>query len=227
MNGFHAPRILPSQVPWSAGESTRPTGPRAPVFGWSSPRWDGTTVQPTVIVATAITEGELVQMQVLAEADSAAVLDGLVAEALPGRRGLEAWSSLLRAHATLMRQLEMELEAETGLALADFDVLAQLALAGGQLRMTELAARALISRSGMTRRVARLVDEGLVRRASADADGRGIVVALTDPGLARLSETAPVHARGISKLFVTQLDDEELATLQSALDKVTIDCTFG
>lgn len=166
-------------------------------------------------------------MQVLAEADSAAVLDGLVAEALPGRRGLEAWSSLLRAHATLMRQLEMELEAETGLALADFDVLAQLALAGGQLRMTELAARALISRSGMTRRVARLVDEGLVRRASADADGRGIVVALTDPGLARLSETAPVHARGISKLFVTQLDDEELATLQSALDKVTIDCTFG
>ena len=94
-----------------------------------------------------------------------------------------------------MRRLEVDLEQATGLALADFDVLAQLASAGGELRMTELAARALISRSGMTRRVARLVDEGLVRRANADADARGVVVALTDAGIARLTETAPVHLR--------------------------------
>jgi DNA-binding MarR family transcriptional regulator len=126
-----------------------------------------------------------------------------------------------------MRQLETDLERETGLALADFDVLAQLAVAGGELRMTELADRALISRSGMTRRVARLVDEGLVRRAHANADARGVVVTLTDAGVARLTETAPVHARGISKLFVAQLDDQELAILESALDKVTPDCTFG
>src|SRR5882672_1768405 len=94
------------------------------------------------------------------------LLDPPVPTKLPGGRGMEAWRSLLRAHATLMRQLEMDLERETGLALADFDVLAQLALAGGELRMTELADRALISRSGMTRRVARLVDDGLVRRAN-------------------------------------------------------------
>ena len=79
-----------------------------------------------------------------------------------------------------MRQLETQLEQQTGLALADYDVLAQLAIADGELRMTELAKRALISRSGMTRRVARLVDEGLVRRADAGADGRGVVVALTE-----------------------------------------------
>jgi hypothetical protein len=80
---------------------------------------------------------------------------------------------------------------ETGLALADSDVQAQVALAGGELRMTELADRALISRSGMTRRVARLVDVGLVHRANA------------------------------------RLDDQELAVLESALEKVTLDCTFG
>jgi DNA-binding MarR family transcriptional regulator len=41
----------------------------------------------------------------------------------------------------------------------------------------ELADRAaLISRSGMTRRVARPVDEGLVRRDRAGADARGVVV---------------------------------------------------
>jgi DNA-binding MarR family transcriptional regulator len=166
-------------------------------------------------------------MQVPPEPDVVARLYRLVEDELPGRRGLNAWRSLLQAHATLMRQLETDLERETGLALADFDVLAQLADAGGELRMTDLAARALISRSGMTRRVARLVDEGLVRRAGAVNDARGVVVALTDAGVARLTETAPVHARGIAEHFVSRLDTEELAVLERALDKVTLDCTFG
>ena len=166
-------------------------------------------------------------MQAPSANDTAQLIDRLVSDALPGKRGLDAWGSLLRAHATLLRQLETDLERETGLALADFDVLAQLASAGGDLRMTELAARALISRSGMTRRVARLVDEGLVRRANADTDARGIVVSLTDAGVARLTETAPVHVRGISEFFVERLDDEELAVLERALDKVKVDCTFG
>ena len=166
-------------------------------------------------------------MQAATEPDLAAHLDRIVSDALPGRRGLAAWSSLLRAHATLLRRLETDLERETGLALADFDVLAQLALAGGELRMTELANRALISRSGMTRRVARLVDEGLVRRTNADADARGVVVVLTDAGVARLTETAPVHARGVAELFVAPLDDQELETLECTLDKVVVDCPFG
>src|SRR3989442_3187719 len=121
-------------------------------------------------------------MQVPSSAVSG-ILDGLVASELPSASGLEAWGWFLRAHASLMRRLEVDLGETTGLALADFDVLAQLARAGGELRMTDLAARALISRSGMTRRVSRLVEEGLVRRANADADARGVIVALTDGGV--------------------------------------------
>jgi DNA-binding MarR family transcriptional regulator len=166
-------------------------------------------------------------MQVDSKTEVTDLLDRLVAEALPVPHGLEAWSSLLQAHATLLRRLEVDLVQATGLALADFDVLAQLANAGGELRMTELAGRALISRSGMTRRVARLVEEGLVRRANADGDRRGIVVALTDAGVARLTETAPIHLRGVSELFVAKLDEQELAVLKNILDKVAVDCTFG
>ena len=166
-------------------------------------------------------------MQILRGTDVAGLFDRLVEDQVPGRRGLEAWRSMLRAHATLMRRLDTDLERETGLALADFDVLAQLAAAHGELRMTELADRALISRSGMSRRVARLVDEGLVRRDKADTDARGVVVTLTKAGIARLAETAPVHVRGISKLFVAQLDDRELALLERALNKVIVDCSFG
>jgi DNA-binding MarR family transcriptional regulator len=166
-------------------------------------------------------------MQVPSKSDVAGLLQRLVARELPGGGTLEAWDSFLRAHATLMRRLEVDLAQTTGLALADFDVLAQLARAGGELRMTDLANRALVSRSGMTRRVARLVEEGLVRRANVDTDGRGVVVGLTDAGVVRLTETAPVHLRGVSEMFVSQLDDQELAVLRSALDKVSVDCTFG
>jgi hypothetical protein len=73
----------------------------------------------------------------------------------------------------------------------------------------------------------RLVDEDLVRRADADTDGRGVLVALTDAGVAHLAETAPAHARGISTLFVAQLEDQELAILEQTLSKVIIDCSFG
>jgi len=159
--------------------------------------------------------------------DVASLLDRLVADALPGRRGLDAWRSLLRAYASLMRRLGADLERETGLTLVDFDVLAQLAEAGGELGMTDLADRTLSSRSGMTRRVDRLVEEGLVRRAASDADGRAVVIVLTDAGVARVRETVPVHLRGVSELFMARLSDRELAALQGALKKVTPDCKFG
>jgi len=159
--------------------------------------------------------------------DLAAHLDRLIDEAVPGRRGVEAWGALLEAHATLMRQLQTDLVSKTGLDLNDFDVISQLARAGGGLRMTELAARAFSSRSGLTRRIDRLVEDGLVSRTTADDDARGVVVTLTDAGVARLSETVPVHLRAVAELFMAKLDDEELAVLEAALKKVILDRTFG
>jgi len=159
--------------------------------------------------------------------DPRMAFDRIVATELPDRRGLDAWRALLHAQATLFRSLETELVQETGLALADFDVLAQLAIAGGQLRMTDLAARVLISRSGMTRRVARLVEDGLVQRIAHDADARGVLVALTDAGLARMVEVAPIHVRGVRELFIDRLGDRELDTLARTLSKVTVACDFG
>jgi DNA-binding MarR family transcriptional regulator len=166
-------------------------------------------------------------MQVSTKQDLAAHLGRLIDEAVPGRRGLEAWGALLEAHATLMRQLQTDLVTKTGLDLNDFDVISQLAEAGGRLRMTDLAARAFSSRSGLTRRIDRLVEEGLVDRTTADGDARGVVVGLTDAGMARVSDTIPVHLRMVAELFMAKLDDQELAILESALRKVILDRTFG
>jgi DNA-binding MarR family transcriptional regulator len=166
-------------------------------------------------------------MQAAAKQDMTADLGRLIDEAVPGRRGLEAWRALLEAHATLMRQLQTDLVNKTGLDLNDFDVISQLAQAGGALRMTELAGRAFSSRSGLTRRIDGLVEGGLVRRTVADGDARGVVVTLTDAGAARVSETVPVHLRSVADLFMAKLDDQELAVLESALKKLILDCTFG
>jgi DNA-binding MarR family transcriptional regulator len=159
--------------------------------------------------------------------DVGALLARAVAQAIPNQHGVDAWQALIRAHATLMRQLAMDLVREIGLTLGDFDVLAQLGQAGGEMRMSDLAAQAYSSRSGMTRRIDRLVDEGLVTRANSDADGRGVVVALTEAGVTRLVEAAPIHLRQVNELFVANLSDAELATVATALDKVVVDCTFG
>jgi DNA-binding MarR family transcriptional regulator len=166
-------------------------------------------------------------MQVPSTSDTTAALDRLIEDALPGQRGLGAWQTLIRAHASLMRELATDLVTKTGLSLGDFDVLAQLGLAGGELRMTDLAARAFSSRSGMTRRIDRLVEEGLVARCGAGTDARGVVVSLTDTGVTRLREAIPIHLRRVSELFIEPLDDQELAVLERALDKVTPHCSFG
>src|SRR5580704_14997225 len=169
----------------------------------------------------------LLHMEVQSKQDLAAHLGRLIDEAVPGRRGLEAWGALLKAHATLMRQLQTDLVSKTGLDLNDFDVISQLAQAGGRLRMTDLAARAFSSRSGLTRRIDRLVEEGLVGRTTADGDARGVVVALTEAGVARVTETLPVHLRTVAELFMAKLDDHEISVLETALKKVILDRSFG
>jgi DNA-binding MarR family transcriptional regulator len=166
-------------------------------------------------------------MQAHSKRDPAAELDRLVHDALPDQRGVGAWRALLRAHSSLMRELSTDLAMKTRLPLGDFDALFQLASAGGELRMTDLAARTFSSRSAMTRRVDRLVEEGLVGRTSSDADGRGVVIALTENGLARLAESVPVHIKGVSKLFIERLDDQELEVLERALERVSLNSSFG
>src|SRR5437899_12022208 len=102
------------------------------------------------------------RVQLPDHANVALLLDRLVAEAIPNQHGLAAWRALIHAHATLVRKLATDLVDDIGLTLGDFDVLAQLGQAGGELRISELAAQAYSSRSVMTRRIGRLFDEGLV-----------------------------------------------------------------
>lgn len=134
---------------------------------------------------------------------------------------LSAWRAFLRAHATVMRDLERELVAEQGLALTDYDVLVQLATAPEQrLRMSELADALLLSRSGVTRLVDRLVAEGLVERVTCDEDRRGQWATLTRAGYARLRAATPVHLRGVAQHFLDRMAPDDLAALERMLGPI-------
>jgi DNA-binding MarR family transcriptional regulator len=168
-----------------------------------------------------------VQVQISTQSEKQEFVERIVDEALPGGRGWGAWRAFLHAHAALLRRLATDLVQETGLTLGDFDVLIQLADAGGELRMTDLAARAFSSRSNMTRRIERLVEEGLVDRQVDPADARSVVVILTERGRNRFAETAPVHLSGVAELFAAKLSDDELVLLERVLKKVCPDASFG
>jgi DNA-binding MarR family transcriptional regulator len=137
---------------------------------------------------------------------------------------LSTWAAFLRAHARVVRELERELQAEQRLALTDYDVLVQLARADEQrLRMSELADRLLLSRSGVTRLVDRLVAEGLVERATCDTDRRGQWAALTDAGLGRLRAASPTHLRGVAEHFLDRMSPDELDAMERMLGRVVAD----
>jgi DNA-binding MarR family transcriptional regulator len=139
-----------------------------------------------------------------------------------GEPRLAAWSAFLRAHARVTRQLERELQAEESLALADYDVLVQLALASDRrLRMSELADRLLLSRSGITRLVDRLERDGLVERVTCESDRRGQWAALTDAGRQRLRDASPTHLRGVAEHFLDRIPAQELETLRRTLERIT------
>lgn len=136
------------------------------------------------------------------------------------REALAAWLGLLRLHACLVDTLGRELQEEQGLPLTWYDVLAQLDAAGGQLRMQELAAAVLLSRSGLTRLVDRLEAAGLVVRRSCPSDRRGTFAAITTEGRAVLERAQPVHLQGIKRHFASVLSKADLRALRAAAAKI-------
>ncbi len=143
-------------------------------------------------------------------------------------RELSVWRTFLRAHASVTRRLEHDLAAGHMLPLPSYDVLLQLAESPQRrLRMTDLADRVLLSRSGLTRLVDRLAADGLVDRQPCPSDARGTFTVLTETGLARLREAAPTHLRGIEEHVTSRLSPVELDTLGELMRKLLPDTETG
>jgi DNA-binding MarR family transcriptional regulator len=134
---------------------------------------------------------------------------------------LSAWRVFLEAHARVSRRLDDELREEHNLSLPEYDALVQLAAAPSRrLRMNVLAERVLLSRSGVTRLIDRLVADGLVERTACTTDGRGAEAVLTPEGLDRLRDASPTHLRGVARYFLETVAADDLVAIERSLGAV-------
>ncbi len=130
---------------------------------------------------------------------------------------LEAWGGLLRTHAALVRALDHEMQAEHGISLTQYEVLLLLARSDNcALRMNELADGALLSLSGLSRLVDRLVSLGLVERRQCPTDRRGAFAVITPAGRRRFAAARPTHLDGVRRRLIDPLPPESVTALAAA-----------
>jgi DNA-binding MarR family transcriptional regulator len=134
---------------------------------------------------------------------------------------LAPWRAFLLAHARVSRRLDEELRAEHDVSFAEYDALLTIAQAPDRrIRMGQLAEEVLLSKSGVTRLIDRLVGDGLVERSTCLSDARGAEAVLTERGLARLRDASRTHLRGISQHFLGIVDPADLEGLERAMTSV-------
>jgi DNA-binding MarR family transcriptional regulator len=133
----------------------------------------------------------------------------------------QVWRAFLGANKLVFEQLDRELQRDSGIPHAYYEILVRLSEAPERaLRMSALADRSQSSRSRLSHAVSRLEENGWVVRRSCTDDKRGQVAHLTDEGFAALEAAAPGHVESVRKhVFdpLTPEQQEQLRTISTAL----------
>ena len=127
----------------------------------------------------------------------------------------KAWRAWLYSTQLLTERLNAELQHDTGIPHAYYEILVQLSETPDRMmRMSELADRCLSSRSRLSHAVSRLEERGWIRRQVCEEDGRGQLAVLTDEGFAALEAAAPVHVESVRQHLFDQLSPEQVAAMR-------------
>jgi len=134
---------------------------------------------------------------------------------------LAAWRALLLAHSRAVHAIEEDLARAGVVPLTWYDVLLELnAAPDRRLRMQQLGARAVLSRTRVSRLVTELEGKGLVARIPDPADGRATLAAITPEGRTALRTAAPVYLGGIARHFTRYLTPAQQAAIAGGLQQV-------
>jgi len=134
---------------------------------------------------------------------------------------LIAWKLLVEAHAYVLDGVERELERGGGVPLAWYEVLSRLRRApDSALRMQDLAAQLLLSRSGATRLIDRIESAGLIERRICSEDRRGTLATLTAAGEAAHARAQPLVLRALDERFAGELSERDARRLQAILRRI-------
>ncbi|MFE9257500.1 MarR family winged helix-turn-helix transcriptional regulator [Streptomyces sp. NPDC006879] len=131
-----------------------------------------------------------------------------------------AWRTHLDVSRLLMHQLEKDLQP-FGLTNNDYEILVNLSESEElRMRMSDLAAATLQSKSRLSHQITRMENAGLVRRVNCESDRRGLFAVLTEEGMETMRKVAPHHVASVRRHFIDLLDGPALADLQASLSPV-------
>lgn len=143
---------------------------------------------------------------------------GAVARRRMTARELAIWRALIDTTAELRRILGAQLQQESSLSPADYQVLLALSEAAGRrLRSSELAASIDWERSRLSHHLGRMERRGLIRRNECATDSRGAEVSLTEDGASIFRGSTAPHVRAIKKHFADALTPEQFEALADIL----------
>lgn len=125
-----------------------------------------------------------------------------------------AWGGFIQAWAQINRVVEDDLQASAGITHVEFEILLRLSWAEQQrLRLQDLAAQSLLTRSGTSRALSRLEKKGLVVRQVAVEDRRGAYAVLTPAGAQCFQKVVEPHIACVRANFIALFSPEELQQL--------------
>ena len=131
------------------------------------------------------------------------------------------WLAFLRTFSTINRQLATDMEHYHQLPMAWYDVLIHLYHSPNQrLQMQELAGQVMMSNSGLTRLVDRIIEDGLVERCPCADDRRVIYISLTKTGYSKIESVFPEHQKRVQAYFLSHLTPDEMNTLKTAFGRI-------
>jgi DNA-binding MarR family transcriptional regulator len=133
----------------------------------------------------------------------------------------EAWGALTRTHAAVAQRLQEALALGDFPPLPWYEVLATVAEAPEQrMRMGDLAEALVITRSGLTRLVDRLIKAGLLERTFCETDRRVSYATLLPAGATLLAEMRPIVTAELEVAFAAKLSVSEARQLGDTLERV-------
>ena len=122
-----------------------------------------------------------------------------------------AWGGFLGVYGRMNRMIEEDLQSHSHITHVEFEILLRLSWnESHRVRIQDLAAESVLTRSGVSRLVERLEKAGLVTREEAPEDRRGAYAVLTDEGAARFQKAVKAHVAFVRENFLSHYSEREL-----------------
>ncbi len=131
------------------------------------------------------------------------------------------WRQWLAAHNELNAAIGRQLSQDSGMSIADFQVLVRLTESPeGRVRIVELADTMQWERSRLSHHLTRMEKRDLIVRRDCSADRRGAFAEVTEPGRRLIEHAAPGHAALVRSVFFDDVRSEDLAAIERVTGSV-------